>query len=98
MASITIRDVTKDVRTLLKTQAEAKGVSQNDYLLGILSSCALAGSPSLQQLMPDAAQFIMRSIIRADDERRQAYTEAQLRLLRENMAVLKRVEELLLER
>lgn len=98
MASITIRDVTKDVHALLKTQAEAKGVSQNDYLLGILSSCAIAGSPSLQQLMSDAAQFVMRSIIRGDDERRQAYVEAQMRLLRENMAVLKRVEELLLER
>lgn len=98
MASITIRDVTKDVHALLKTQAEVKGVSQNDYLLGILSSCAIAGSPSLQQLMSDAAQFVMRSIIRGDDERRQAYTEAQLRLLRENIAVLKQVKELLLER
>jgi len=88
MASITIRDVTKDVCALLKIQAEAKGVSQNDYLLGILSSCALAGSPSLQQLMPDATPFVMRSIIRGDDERRQAYVEAQLRLLRMNMAVL----------
>ena len=98
MASITIRDVTKDVHALLKTQAEAKGVSQNDYLLGILSSCAIAGSPSLQQLMSDAAQFVMRSIIRGDDERRQAYVEAQLRLLRENMEVLKQVKELLFER
>ena len=98
MASITIRNVTKDVCALLKTQAEEKDVSQNDYLLGILSSCALVGSPSLQQLMPDATQFVMRSIIRGDDERQQAYTEAQLRLLRENMEVLKQVKELLLER
>ena len=95
MASITIRDVPDDVRTLLKAQADTKGTSQNEYLLVLLSRYALAGSPSLQQLMPDTVQFVIRSMILADDERRQAYTEAQLRLLRENMEVLKRVEVLL---
>jgi hypothetical protein len=98
MASITIRDVPEDVHTLLKAQADTKGTSQNEYLLGLISRCALAGSPSLQQIMPDATQFVIRSMILADDERRQAYTEAQLRLIRENMEVLKRVEVLLLER
>jgi len=98
MPGLTIKGIPEDVSTLLKAQADAKGITQNEYLLGILSKCALAGSPSLQQIMPDTVQFVMRSIILADDERRQAYTEAQLRLLRENMAVLKRVEELLLER
>jgi len=98
MASITIRNVPDDVRTLLNAQADTKGTSQNEYLLGLMSRCALAGSPSLQQLMPDATQFVIRSIILSDDERRQAYTEAQLRLIRENMDVLKRVEALLLER
>ena len=98
MPGLTIKGIPEDVSTLLKAQADAKGITQNEYLLGILSKCALGGSPSLQQIMPDTVQFVMRSIILADDERRQAYTEAQLRLLRENMAVLKRVEELLLER
>ena len=98
MANLYIRDLPEDIHTLLKAQADAMGVTKNEYLLGLLSRSALAGSPTLQQVMPDTVQFVIRSMILADDERRQAYTEAQLRLLRENMEVLKRVEELLLER
>lgn len=98
MPGLTIKGIPEDVSTLLKAQAEARGITQNEYLLGLLSRCALAGSPALQQLMPDTVQFVMRSVILADDERRQAYTEAQLRLIRENMEVMKRVEAALLER
>lgn len=98
MTNIYIRNLPEDMHTLLKVQAGENNMTQNEYFIGLLSRCAIAGSPSLQQLMPDAMQFIMRSIIRADDERRQAYTEAQLRLLRENMDVLNRVKELLFER
>jgi len=95
MSHIYIRDVPDDIHAMLKAQADAKDMTQNQYLLCQLSRCAIAGSPSIQQLMPESAQFIVRSILLADEERRQAYTEAQLRLIRDNLVVLKRVEELL---
>jgi len=98
MENIYIRGLPEDVHALLKANAQMKNMTKNEYLLSLLSSCAIAGSPSLQQLMPDAMQFVIRSIILSDDERRQAYTEAQLRLIKENMEVVKQVQELLFER
>ena len=98
MGNIFIRGLPDDIIAMLKAQANSKDMTQNQYLLSILSRCAIAGSPSVQQLMPEAAQYIVRSILLSDEERKLAYTEAQMRLIRDNMDVLKRVETLLLDK
>jgi len=47
--------------------------------------------------LPETIQYVVRTSILADEERRQAYSEAQIRLMRENMEVLKRVNLLLMD-
>jgi len=97
MKEIYIRNVPEDVFLLLKDHANSKGMTQNDYLVMLLSMSALAGSSCFHRLLPETIQYVVRTSILADDERRQAYSEAQLRLMRENMEVLKRVNLLLMD-
>ena len=97
MKEIYIRNVPEDVFLLLKDHANSKGMTQNDYLVMLLSMSAAAGLSCLHRLLPETIQYVVRTSLLADEERRQAFTEAQIKLLRENMEVLKQVNLLLMD-
>ncbi len=95
MANILIRNVPDDICSLIQNQAKEKTLTQNEYLLQILSHSALVGMPALASLLPETIQYTIRTILLSENSRTRAYTEAQLSLIRDNMATLDRCNLLL---
>jgi superfamily I DNA/RNA helicase len=95
MNTITLRCVPEDIHLLLQTQAKHKSMTQNEYILQILSQAAIVGMPDLARQLPDVIQYLVRTIILSDQERTRAYTEAQMSLLRDCMETLKETREFL---
>lgn len=95
MANIHIRNIPDDIYSLIQIQAKEKTMTQNEYLLQILSHSALVGMPSLTRLLPETIQYSIRAILLSEASRTRAYTEAQLSLIRDNMAALDRCTDVL---
>jgi hypothetical protein len=97
MANIHIRNAPEDIYMLLQIQAKEKNLTQNEYLLEILSHAAIAGMPDLAKQLPDTIRYIVRTILLSEQERTRAYTEAQLSLLRDCMDTLKETQYVIQE-
>ena len=89
MADFMIRDISDDTYLLLQEQAKRKGVSANTYIKTILQYSAIAGMPDIASLLPGTIEFTIRSILRQDNERLMAYTDAQARILQDAIRVLR---------
>lgn len=96
MAEVHIRDIPADTMALLKVQAAEKGLSQNAYIIHLLEQSALVGMPCLNRLLPETIQYSIRAILLSEASRTRAYTEAQLSLIRDNMAALDRCTDALM--
>jgi len=95
MANLHIRNIPEDICSLIQIQAKEKNMTQNEYLLLLLSHSALVGIPDLARLLPETIQYTIRSILLSEASRTRAYTEAQLSLIRDNMVALDRCTSLL---
>lgn len=95
MANIHVRNVPDDIYKLIQIQSKEKNMTQNEYLLQLLSHSALVGMPNLARLLPETIQYSIRSILLSETNRNRAYTEAQMRLIRDNMAALDRCTDVL---
>lgn len=89
MADFMIRDISDDTYLLLQEQAKRKGVSANTYIKTILQYSSIAGMPDIASLLPGTIEFTIRSILRQDNERLMAYTDAQARILQDAIRVLR---------
>jgi hypothetical protein len=89
MADFMIRDLSDDSYLLLQEQAKKKGISANTYIKTILQYSAIAGMPDIASLLPGTIEYTIRSILRQDNERLMAYTDAQARILQDAVRVLR---------
>ena len=90
MADFLIRDLSDDAYYLLQEQAKRRDVSLNTYIKTILQHSAIAGMPDITAILPSTIEYTIRSVLRSDNERLMAYTDAQARILQDAIRVLQR--------